>query len=152
MYLSRWPSNLPTPSVPAPVTLDVNSAHADLLISGVLLEVSDRWVSQPVPDNAERFDSSVSVLGSVGFCSGIHSWEVEVGPKKAWTLGVAKEGVARKGNVMVSPEGGIWAMGLWNGQQYRRDSTPPPLKAQTPECNRKYKKNVTPTKPINNNP
>ncbi|XP_041722243.2 E3 ubiquitin-protein ligase TRIM21-like [Coregonus clupeaformis] len=106
------------------VTLDVNSAHADLLISGVLLEVSDRWVSQPVPDNAERFESSVSVLGSVGFCSGIHSWEVEVGPKKAWTLGVAKDNVARKGNVMVSTEVGIWAMGLWNGEQYSAGTAP----------------------------
>ncbi|KAL0964350.1 hypothetical protein UPYG_G00322660 [Umbra pygmaea] len=102
----------------SPVTLDVNSAHPDLLISEDLLEVSDRRASQPVPDNAERFDSSVSVLGSVGFCSGVHSWEVEVGPKKAWTLGVAKESVVRKGNVEVSPEGGIWAIGLWNGEHY----------------------------------
>ncbi|XP_052354202.1 zinc-binding protein A33-like [Oncorhynchus keta] len=107
-----------------PVTLDVNSAHADLLISGVLLQVSDRRVSQPVPDNAERFDSLVSVLSSVGFCSGIHSWEVEVRPKKAWTLGVAKEGVARKGNVMVSPEVRIWAMGMWNGEQYSAGTAP----------------------------
>ncbi|XP_029553993.1 zinc-binding protein A33 isoform X1 [Salmo trutta] len=107
-----------------PVTLDVNSAHPDLLISEVLLEVSDRRSSQPVPDNVERFDSSVSVLGSEGFYSGIHSWEVEVGPKKAWTLGVAKEGVARKGNVMVSPEGGIWAMGLWNGEEYSARTAP----------------------------
>eukprot|EP00063_Salmo_salar_P034762 XP_014009597.1 PREDICTED: E3 ubiquitin-protein ligase TRIM39-like [Salmo salar] len=49
---------------------------------------------------------------------------MEVGPKKAWTLGVAKEGVARKGNVMVSPEGGIWAMGLWNGEQYSAGTAP----------------------------
>ena len=106
------------------MTLDVNSAHADLLISGVLLQVSDRRVSQPVPDNAERFDSSVSVLSSVEFCSGIHSWEVAVEPKNAWTLGVAKEGVARKGNVMVSPEVGIWAMGMWNGEQYSAGTAP----------------------------
>lgn len=125
MYLSWCPTNVATPSVPAPVTLDVNSAHPDLLISEVLLEVSDRRSSQPVPDNVERFDSSVSVLGSEGFYSDIHSWEVEVGPKKAWTLGVAKEGVARKGNVMVSPEGGIWAMGLWNGEQYSAGTAPP---------------------------
>ncbi|XP_042179433.1 zinc finger protein RFP-like [Oncorhynchus tshawytscha] len=108
-----------------PVTLDVNSAHADLLISGGLLQVSDTRVSQPVPDNAERFDSSVSVLSSVDFCLGIHSWEVEVEPKNAWTLGVAKEGVARKGNVMVSPEVGSWAMGMWNGEQYSAGTSLP---------------------------
>ncbi|XP_010902352.2 E3 ubiquitin-protein ligase TRIM21 [Esox lucius] len=107
-----------------PVTLDVNSAHPDLLISEALREVSDGQVSQPVPDNVERFDSTMSVLGSVGFCSGIHSWEVEVGPKKAWTLGVAKESVARKGNVIVSPVGGIWAIGLWNGEQYSAGTAP----------------------------
>ncbi|KAJ8014246.1 hypothetical protein DPEC_G00038270 [Dallia pectoralis] len=102
----------------------MNSAHPDLLISEALLEVSDGQASQPVPDNAERFDSSVSVLGSVGFCSGIHIWEVEVGPKKAWTLGVAKESVDRKGNVIVSPAGGIWAIGLWDGEQYSAGTAP----------------------------
>ncbi|XP_062320509.1 zinc-binding protein A33-like [Osmerus eperlanus] len=107
-----------------PVTLDVNTAHADLLISGGLLEVKDGRVSREVPDNAERFDSSVSVLGSQSFSSGTHSWEVEVGPKKAWTLGVAKGGVTRKGSVTVSPNGGIWAVGLWNGTEFSAGTAP----------------------------
>ncbi|KAM6956546.1 zinc-binding protein A33-like [Aplochiton taeniatus] len=107
-----------------PVTLDVNSAHPDLVISSVLTEVRDGQLSQQVPDNSERFDSSVSVLGSESICSGTHSWEVEVGPKKAWTLGVAKEGVTRKGNVTISPESGIWAVGLWNREEYSAGTTP----------------------------
>lgn len=98
--------------------LDENTAHPDLLISGSLLEVRDGQESQSLPDNPERFDSMLGVLGSPGFCSGAHTWQVEVGNLSSWTLGVAQEGMARKGVVSVNPEAGLWAVGLSNGSDY----------------------------------
>ncbi|CAG5925495.1 unnamed protein product [Menidia menidia] len=50
---------------------------------------------------------------SMGFSSGRHSWEVEVGDHPAWRVGLVKESVDRKGELYASPKYGIWS--LWHG-------------------------------------
>ncbi|KAJ8250630.1 hypothetical protein COCON_G00225520 [Conger conger] len=107
-----------------PVSLDVNSAHPDLRISDCLRETWDGQASLPLPDNPERFDSTVGLLGRPAFASGRHCWDVEVGDKTAWTLGVARASVARKGPVSVSPQGGLWAVGLAKGAEFSAGTTP----------------------------
>ncbi|XP_033860728.3 zinc-binding protein A33-like isoform X1 [Acipenser ruthenus] len=101
-----------------PVTLDPNTAAPWLTLSEDLTSVrfSDEW--QQLPDNPERFDSYVFVLGSEGFTSGKHCWDVEVGNKTDWDLGVTKESSQRKGEFTVNPGAGYWVIGLRGGDQY----------------------------------
>lgn len=68
-----------------PVTLDPNTSDSLLTISEHLTRstVSDK--SQPLPGNPERL--YMSVLGSEGFISGKHSWDVKV--EGYWSVGVA---------------------------------------------------------------
>ncbi|KPP61176.1 E3 ubiquitin-protein ligase TRIM39-like [Scleropages formosus] len=99
-----------------PVTLDPNTAYAWLSLSSDLTSVTNAGNMQEVPDNPERFNHLVFVLGSEGFLSGQHAWEVEVGNKDDWVLGVVKESINRKGKVSGRPEDGFWTIALCEGQ------------------------------------
>ncbi|XP_044839689.1 zinc finger protein RFP-like [Mauremys mutica] len=94
----------------ANVTLDPDTAHPELTVSADRRTV--RWgrTRQALPDNPERFDTVPCVLGCERFTSGRHYWEVEVDGRGAWSVGVARESVSRKGQINFNPEQGIWAL------------------------------------------
>ncbi|XP_061112343.1 zinc-binding protein A33-like [Conger conger] len=106
-----------------PVMLDPNTARAHLSLSDDLTTVRLTDTAQDCPDNPERFKPGVAVLGSEGFASGKHSWEVKVGSKTAWDVGVVKESIIRKGRITLNTEKGFWVFSLRNGDQYRAGGT-----------------------------
>ncbi|XP_035254233.1 nuclear factor 7, brain-like [Anguilla anguilla] len=106
-----------------PVTLDPNIASPRLSLSDDLTSVRDTGVDQQLPDNPERFDSCVDVLGSEGFNSGKHSWEVEVGNQPAWEIGVRNESANRKRKIAARRVKGFWILSLRNGDDYEAYAT-----------------------------
>ncbi|XP_067414659.1 zinc finger protein RFP-like [Emydura macquarii macquarii] len=117
-------------AIAANVTLDPGTAHPNLVLSADGKSVRVGHTRQDLPDNPERFDNELCVLGCEGFTSGRHCWEVEVGGRRHWAVGVVRESVRRKGWISPSPEEGIWAVEWWLGQFQALTSplTPLPLR------------------------
>ncbi|KAM9571248.1 E3 ubiquitin-protein ligase TRIM39-like isoform 2-T2 [Salvelinus alpinus] len=101
-----------------PVVLEPNTAHPYLYPSEDLSSLRSEDKGQSLPDNPERFDSYRDILGSEGFTSGTHFWDVEVGENDDWRVGVASESVSRK-HGLDEEECGIWAVGVANGEPYK---------------------------------
>ncbi|XP_076119241.1 zinc-binding protein A33-like isoform X1 [Alosa pseudoharengus] len=98
-----------------PVTLDPNTAHPHLILSEDLTSVR-LGDEQQLPDNPERVDHYPCVLGSEGFNSGTHCWDVEVGENTGWNVGVMTESLQRKGYIFSSS--GRWRV-WYDGAVYR---------------------------------
>ncbi|KAJ8007622.1 hypothetical protein DPEC_G00096090 [Dallia pectoralis] len=92
------------------VKLDVNTANKQLCVTDCGKRMKYSKTAQAVSNNVERFDTFPMVLGEEGFNSGCHYWEVQVGQRNDWDVGVAKETVSRKGEVQVKSNNGFFAL------------------------------------------
>ncbi|KAG6929568.1 butyrophilin subfamily 2 member A1 [Chelydra serpentina] len=95
------------------VTLDPDTAHPNLVLSEDRKHV--KHAAWDPPNKAEGFYHCICVLGAEGFAGGRRYWEVEVGGKTGWYLGVCRESVSRKGNVTLTPVNGYWVVWLTGG-------------------------------------
>lgn len=96
------------------ILLDPETAHPLLVLSGDRRQVSyrmrpDWWVNQDLR-NPKMFIEHLAVLGERGFSSRRFYFEVWVGEKTEWCVGVASEAVQRKGSLQRSPDSGLWAI------------------------------------------
>ncbi|KAK7896427.1 hypothetical protein WMY93_021752 [Mugilogobius chulae] len=81
-------------------------------------------VEKQLRDSPLRFDFGPCVLTKQSFSSGRFYFEVQVKGKTAWTLGVAKESVNRKGKIGLSPAHGLWCIVLINTVEYKACADP----------------------------
>ncbi|XP_053350828.1 E3 ubiquitin-protein ligase TRIM39-like [Clarias gariepinus] len=115
------------------VILDPDTANPCLSVSNDGKEVTCENIIKKLPDNPERFDRCICVLGKEGFSSGRFYYEVDVKGKTKWDLGVVRETVNRKGNITACPENGFWCVS-WNNQvgYVALDSASIPLSSKQP--------------------
>uniref|UniRef100_A0A8B9JR90 Bloodthirsty-related gene family, member 2 n=1 Tax=Astyanax mexicanus TaxID=7994 RepID=A0A8B9JR90_ASTMX len=123
IFIFLMPGSMWT-SVYADVTLDPDTAHPNLVLSDDGKQVRCGDKKQNLPDNPERFNKCVNVLGKKGFSSGRFYYEVQVSRKTEWTLGVARESINRKGQIKLNPQNGFWTVALRNGNEYYAGAGP----------------------------
>ncbi|XP_030274919.1 E3 ubiquitin-protein ligase TRIM39-like [Sparus aurata] len=95
------------------------TAALKLLLSDDLTGVRRGRRMQTRPGSLQRFDSYLAVLGSEGFNSGTHIWDVEVGDNPVWAVGMLADAVQR--NVETLP--GLFRIVFCDGE-YAADSDP----------------------------
>ncbi|XP_005075272.3 tripartite motif-containing protein 60-like [Mesocricetus auratus] len=104
------------------VTLDPDTAHCTLDVSEDKKAVL-RGKMKKLPNNQRRFLAHPVVLGSEGYSSGRHYWEVAVENMSEWLLGVCKEPFPRsvdgsKARRPFSVQDGLWGIGLTRCHDY----------------------------------
>lgn len=96
---------------------DPQSAHTNLVFSKNLKQVRFSPFAQPLK-SPNSFDPGLYVLGVPGFHSGQHYWELDVGHKSNWIVGVVKESVPRKGPQNLDPAKGFWVLNKQGDKVY----------------------------------
>ncbi|XP_074475116.1 E3 ubiquitin-protein ligase TRIM39-like [Sebastes fasciatus] len=93
------------------VVLDPDTAYPRLIISDDRKQVRYSEVSGLRRNqNPNMFTGKFAVLGQRGFSSPKFYFEVFVGGKTEWNLGVAKASAQRKGKLVLRPQFGFWAI------------------------------------------
>ncbi|XP_067840469.1 E3 ubiquitin-protein ligase TRIM62-like isoform X2 [Heptranchias perlo] len=111
-------------TVPEAYTLDPSTSHPHLQISTNRRSVIPHREALPVVYTDNRFNSCLCVLGAEALAAGKHYWEVTVGKKAKWDLGVAYKSVLHQGDIIYGPSRGIWCLTLRDGCRYEACDEP----------------------------
>lgn len=95
-----------------PIILDPNTAKSSVCMSLDLnsFGINKTPQQQDPVCNADGETKFISILGSEGFSSGQHSWEVEVPGWAPWAIGVARESADKNEEMTLTPERGFWCL------------------------------------------
>ncbi|MEE6526102.1 hypothetical protein FKM82_026527 [Ascaphus truei] len=96
--------------VPEPLLFNPRTAHPNLTVSPDLRQVRFQPHPNMVVESEHRFQQALYVLGMPGFQSGRQYWEVDVGHKSNWIIGVVRGSVERKATPGLSPAKGHWVL------------------------------------------
>ncbi|XP_054440009.1 E3 ubiquitin-protein ligase TRIM11 [Pteronotus mesoamericanus] len=110
------------------VTLDPDTANPELVLSEDMQSVRRGDQRQPLPDSPERFDPGPCVLGREPLSSGRHYWEVEVGERASWALGVCRENANRKEKGELFAGNGFWILVFLGGSYNSSERAFAPLR------------------------
>ncbi|XP_078272249.1 butyrophilin subfamily 3 member A3-like [Rhinoraja longicauda] len=107
------------------VSFDPLTANPYLVVSEDCLTVSfkEEWGSGR-EDDEMRFTARLFVMAKDGYRRGTQYWEVFVGNKPDWDMGVAVQDLPRHDWVTLCPENRIWAIGK-RGLNYDANCDPP---------------------------
>ncbi|XP_063077571.1 E3 ubiquitin-protein ligase TRIM50 [Engraulis encrasicolus] len=105
------------------VTLDLDTANPDLLISPDERKMRCGFERKDVANTHERFDGWWCAVGVEGYSRGRHYWEVDVG-EMDWRLGVAKECALRKGFKSLNTDSGYLTLRLERGTEFKALTVP----------------------------
>uniref|UniRef100_A0A8C6UDD4 E3 ubiquitin-protein ligase TRIM39-like n=1 Tax=Neogobius melanostomus TaxID=47308 RepID=A0A8C6UDD4_9GOBI len=105
------------------VTLDRDTAHPNLILSYDHKQVYNGDHYRPLPDNPERFMTYTCVAGKHKFSTGRLYFEVHVGEKTGWYMGMAKKSTERKRRFQLTPENGLWLISFKNAECVAHDHT-----------------------------
>lgn len=108
----------------AVINLSPKTAHPSLSISEDRKQVRHTDKLYEVPDNPKRFDRVANILARESFGTGRYYWEVEVGDKVEWHVGVVRQSINRKGKFTVCPANGFWTLSLKPTGQYTANGSP----------------------------
>ncbi|KAM3614669.1 uncharacterized protein V6R79_017808 [Siganus canaliculatus] len=99
------------------VTFDPETAHPNLSLSESCTSVwfEEDKVTEACQANPRRFHYYYCLMSHQRFITGRHYWEVEVGHKTAWRLGVAREDVPRGEMAATGTSNGLWTLALKGG-------------------------------------
>lgn len=99
------------------LTLDPSTAHPSLVLSpcGRRAECSEQK-APPAGEDPRQFDKAVAVVARQLLSEGEHYWEVQVGDKPRWALGVMAAQAGRRGRLHPVPSQGFWLLGQRDGK------------------------------------
>lgn len=106
-----------------PVILNPNTSAPELSVSDDLTSVTS-LIHLPDETSALPLHRSRVVLGSVGYSNWDHTWEIEVGKSRHWSLGVCLALDGKVNTQLLTDENGFWGLRR-DGDSYRlttRDS------------------------------
>ncbi|XP_062456913.1 tripartite motif-containing protein 72 isoform X1 [Rhea pennata] len=117
------------------LTFDPATAHPNLLVSpdGRRVEcVEQRQAPADAADHPDRFDKSNCLVARQRLAAGEHYWEVAVGEKPRWGLGVVAADAGRKGRLQPLPSNGFWLLSCREGRSYEAHVGPGEPRALRP--------------------
>uniref|UniRef100_A0A3Q3GA20 Uncharacterized protein n=1 Tax=Labrus bergylta TaxID=56723 RepID=A0A3Q3GA20_9LABR len=106
------------------VTLDPETAQRELILSDDGKQIRHASIKRIYSDSSKRFLSHFCVVGKQSFSSGRSYYEVQVGGKTDWLVGVARESINRKVPLTFSPQKGLWTVWLDEGK-FKAYTDPP---------------------------